>query len=66
LSTDAVADLLTKHVAAAAERCPTLTSKIVTPHVLRHTCAMNLQIGGVASNASFCKAGDRAVAEVAA
>lgn len=47
LSTDAVADLLTKHVAVAAERCPTLTSKIVTPHVLRHTCAMNLLHSGV-------------------
>ncbi len=47
LSTDAVADLLAKHVAAAAQRCPTLISKIVSPHVLRHTCAMNLLQSGV-------------------
>ena len=47
LSTDAVADLLAKHVSTATQRCPTLTSKIVSPHVLRHTCAMNLLQSGV-------------------
>ena len=47
LSTDAVADLLAKHVATAAQRCPTFTNKIVSPHVLRHTCAMNLLQSGV-------------------
>lgn len=47
LSTDSVADLLAKHVASATQRCPTLTRKIVSPHVLRHTCAMNLQHSGV-------------------
>jgi site-specific recombinase XerD len=36
LSTDAVAWLLAKHVANAAQRCPTLAAKNVTPHVLRH------------------------------
>ena len=35
--------LITKHVAAAAHRCPSLATKQVTPHVLRHTCAMNLR-----------------------
>lgn len=47
LSTDAVADLLAKHAAAAATRCSTLNSKIISPHVLRHTCAMNLLQSGV-------------------
>ncbi|HZK74944.1 MAG TPA: tyrosine-type recombinase/integrase [Clostridia bacterium] len=42
LSRDAVADLLTKHVTAATGRCPSLASKRVSPHVLRHSCAMAL------------------------
>jgi integrase/recombinase XerD len=42
LSRDAVADLLTKHVTAATCRCPSLASKRVSPHVLRHSCAMAL------------------------
>jgi len=42
LSTDAVADLIDRHVTAAALRCPSLAHKKVTPHTLRHTCAMNL------------------------
>jgi site-specific recombinase XerC len=29
-----------KYVRLAAQRCPSLTAKLVTPHVLRHTCAM--------------------------
>ena len=32
---------LTQHVAAAAARCPSLRAKRVSPHVLRHTCALN-------------------------
>jgi integrase/recombinase XerD len=47
LSTDAVADLLTKHVTTAAKQCPSLTSKIISPHTLRHTCAMNVLHAGV-------------------
>lgn len=47
LSTDAVADLLTRHVTAAARRCPSLSRKNVTPHTLRHTAAMNLLHAGV-------------------
>ena len=47
LSTDAVADLLTRHLTAAARRCPSLSSKNVTPHTLRHTAAMNLLHAGV-------------------
>jgi site-specific recombinase XerD len=33
--------LLAQHVAAAARRQPSLAAKRVTPHVLRHTCAMH-------------------------
>ena len=47
LSSDAVADLLTRHVTAAARQCPSLSSKNVTPHTLRHTTAMNLLHAGV-------------------
>jgi site-specific recombinase XerD len=34
--------VLRNHVAIAAENCPSLKSKKVSPHVLRHTCAMNV------------------------
>ena len=47
LSPDAVADLLAKHAAAAARRCPSLATKPVTPHTLRHTAAMTLLQAGV-------------------
>ena len=47
LSSDAVAVLLTRHVRTAATRCPSLATKTVTPHVLRHTCAMRLLAVGV-------------------
>jgi site-specific recombinase XerD len=39
--------LLAKHVATAAATCPSLTSKRVTPHTLRHTNAMLLRAGGI-------------------
>ena len=42
LSRDAVAWLIAKHTRAAAKRCPTLQSKRITAHVLRHTTAMTL------------------------
>ena len=47
LSRDAVAVLVTRHTRAAATRCPSLGTKTVTPHVLRHTCAMRLLAVGV-------------------
>jgi len=47
LSTDAVEWLIAKYAAAAAERCPSLRAKHVTPHVLRHSCAMALRAAGV-------------------
>ena len=49
LRRDGVAYLLTKHVAAAQQRCPSLQSKRVTPHVLRHSAAMALLQSGVDS-----------------
>jgi integrase/recombinase XerD len=33
--------VLAKHVAAAAAGCPSLRTQRVSPHVLRHTCALN-------------------------
>lgn len=47
LSRDAVARLLKKHTTAAAMTCPALTKKTVSPHVLRHTTAVNLLQAGV-------------------
>ncbi len=42
LSRDAVRRLVERHIAAATPACPSLAAKDVTPHTLRHTCAMNL------------------------
>lgn len=47
LSDDAVERLVTKHAAEAGRRCPTLAHKRVTPHVLRHSTAMDLLWDGV-------------------
>ena len=47
LSADAVQDMVNKHVAAARAKCPSLAKKRVTPHVLRHTAAMELLQAGV-------------------
>ena len=47
ISTDAVAFLVATHVRAASQRCPSLAAKTVSPHVLRHTCAMRLLAVGV-------------------
>ena len=47
LSADALQRLVTKHAAAAATRCASLTAKNVTPHVLRHSAAMELLQRGV-------------------
>lgn len=49
LSRDAIALLLNKHANIASKSCPTLTNKTVSPHVLRHTAAMNLLHAGVDS-----------------
>lgn len=47
LSRDAVGDLVNKHTATARRTCPSLASKKVTPHVLRHSCAMELLRSGI-------------------
>jgi integrase/recombinase XerD len=53
LSRDAVEHLVAKHTRTAATHCLSLTDKKVTPHTLRHSTAMALQVSGVASAASF-------------
>ena len=47
LSAHGVHYLLDKHVAMATVKCPSLTNKRVSPHVLRHTTAMDLLQEGV-------------------
>jgi len=42
LSHDALQYMLDKHLVAARRQCPSLARKRVTPHVLRHTLAMDL------------------------
>lgn len=46
LSRDAVERLVTKHADRAADRCVSLRTKRVTPHVLRHTTAVTLLQAG--------------------
>ena len=46
LSHDGLAYLLAKHLATARETCPSLKSKRVTIHTLRHTAAMELLHNG--------------------
>jgi integrase/recombinase XerD len=41
MSRDGFAHRLALHVATVAQKRPTLSSKQVTPHVLRHSCAMH-------------------------
>lgn len=47
LSLDALEKIVTKHAIAAAQTCATIREKRVTPHVLRHTAAMQLRQAGV-------------------
>ena len=47
LSRDAVERLVTRHQRTAERHCPSLRRKKVTPHVLRHTAAMQLLQHGV-------------------
>jgi site-specific recombinase XerD len=47
LSRDAIRRLVDRHVATATQSCPSLAGKAVSPHTLRHSCAMNLRRNGV-------------------
>jgi len=47
LSRDAIRRLVSRHCQAAAGKCPSLKGKNVTPHTLRHSCAMSLLRAGI-------------------
>lgn len=47
LSSDGVQHLLQKHITLACVKCPSLSKKRITPHVLRHTTAVQLLHAGV-------------------
>lgn len=47
LSRDAIERRITQHVRAAAQACPSLSTKKVSAHALRHTAAMRLLLSGV-------------------
>jgi integrase/recombinase XerD len=47
LSRDAIRRRVDRHVATATQSCPSLAGKAVSPHTLRHSCAMNLRRHGV-------------------
>jgi integrase/recombinase XerD len=47
LTRDGVRRVVERHVASATRTCPSLAAKHVTPHVLRHSCAMKLRRSGV-------------------
>lgn len=50
LSADGVQFILAKHIAVARQQCSSLNEKKVSPHVLRHTAAMNLLQAGAGTS----------------
>ena len=50
MTTDAVARRVTLHAHNAAHSCASIATKNVTPHVLRHTCAMRMLTAGIDAN----------------
>jgi len=49
MTPDAVAQRITLHAATAAGACPSIAAKNLTPHVMRHTCAMRMLASGIDS-----------------
>jgi integrase/recombinase XerD len=49
MTVDAIAQRIAVHAAHAAATCPNIAAKRVTPHVLRHTCAMRMLAAGIDS-----------------
>jgi site-specific recombinase XerD len=47
MSRDALEHLVKRHITSAAKSCPSLIGKRITPHVLRHSTAMNLLHHGI-------------------
>lgn len=47
MSADGFQYILARHLGTAREKCPTLVAKRVSPHVLRHTAAMNFLAAGI-------------------
>lgn len=47
LTRDAIRRLVERHVASAARSCPSIATKRVSPHTLRHSAAMQLLDAGV-------------------
>jgi site-specific recombinase XerD len=47
LTRDAIRRVIERHVATAATACPSIATKRVSPHILRHTAAMQLLEAGV-------------------
>lgn len=61
LGRDAVEHLVRKHTLAAAQSCPSLRGKRVSPHVLRHSTAMDLLQNGVDRTVMALWLGDESV-----
>ncbi|MGV1010712.1 MAG: tyrosine-type recombinase/integrase, partial [Dermatophilaceae bacterium] len=47
MTTDAVAQRIKIHTATATASCPSIAVKNVTPHVMRHSCAMGMRAVGL-------------------